>query len=358
MKIYINARFLTQPITGVQRFATELSLRLKELDPSIVFVCPHNVIQHETFDKLEAKIIGKRTGHLWEQIDLPLFLKTNGSPLLVNLCNTAPAFYKNKIATLHDVIYIRYSQSCSLKFRLLYFLLIPKILKSSLTLITVSEFSKQEISSYFKYPFENIHVIYNAINEQFKINKTRNKNAIPYLLAVSSINYHKNYSRTIEAFSNLCKSKNLNISLLVIGGSSSCFTKQSYIISQNVPIRFLGRVNDNELVKLYQSAKAFVFPSLYEGFGIPPLEAQSCGCPVIASKTTSMPEILGDSVIYFNPTDISEIQNTMDTIIANQQLRDSLTTKGLSNVSRFSWEDSACKLYNVILRFSLKENLI
>jgi glycosyltransferase involved in cell wall biosynthesis len=352
--IIVNSRFLTQPVAGVQRFAIEISLRLKQMDSSIEFVCPKNVMQHNIFDKLDAKIIGSQTGHLWEQVELPLFLKKQGNPLLVNLCNTAPAYYKNKIATLHDIIYALYPQSCTFAFRFWYRLLIPRILKSSLALVTVSEFSKKEISAYYHYPQNKIHVIYNAVDKRFEPDKDKNPNTEQYLLVVSSIVYHKNYARVMESFLNLCKDKKHNINLLVIGGSNHCFTKQSYEAAQNASIRLLGRVSDKELIKLYQNAELFIFPSLYEGFGIPPLEAQACGCPVIASNAASMPEILGNSAMYFNPTDISAIQDVMDAAISNQRLRKSLIEKGFSNVSRFSWEISVQKLYELILLFSSK----
>jgi glycosyltransferase involved in cell wall biosynthesis len=352
----VNSRFLTQSITGVQRYGVELSLRLKQLDPSIEFVCPKNVVQHEMFEQLNAKVIGKRTGHLWEQIDLPKYLKGQGCPLLLNLCNTAPIFYKNKITTVHDIIHALYPQTCSFAFHVWYQILIPHILKNSLTIITVSEFSKREISDYYKCQSENIHIVYNAVDKRFKPKIKRSKTLEPYLLAVSSINYHKNYSRMIDAFANLYTSNNINISLFIIGGDNLCYAKQHYDIDQNVPIHFLGRVSDNELINLYQNAEAFVFPSLYEGFGIPPLEAQKCGCPVISSNTASMPEILGDSVVYFNPTDISEIQNAMYRIIDNKQLQDSLINKGFLNVNRFSWDESAHKLYNIMLDILSKQD--
>jgi glycosyltransferase involved in cell wall biosynthesis len=348
MSTYINARFLTQPVTGVQRYAIELSLRLKQLDPSIEFVCPQNVIQHDIFETLNTKIIGTRTGHLWEQIDLPKHLKKQGRPLLLNLCNTAPAFYKNKITVLHDIIHAIYPQSCTFAFRLWYRILIPHVLKNSLTVITVSEFSKKEISNHYKYPLENISVIYNAVDNRFKAKKGKDKTLEPYLLAVSSINYHKNYSRMIDAFLSLYKSKKTNISLFIIGGTGQSYVKQRYDIEKDIPVCFLGRVSDDELISLYQNAEAFVFPSLYEGFGIPLLEAQTCGCPVISSNTAAMPEVLGDSAIYFNPSDVSEMRNAMDLIINNKQLQDSLINKGFLNVNRFSWDKSVHKLYNII----------
>jgi glycosyltransferase involved in cell wall biosynthesis len=351
--IVVNARFLTQSITGVQRYAIELSLRLKQLDSSIEFVCPENVVHHSIFEQLNAKIVGKRTGHLWEQTDLPRYLRIQGNPLLVNLESTAPVRYKNKIVTLHDITYIRYPQSFSLKFRVWYRLLIPRMLRKSLALVTVSDFSKKEILSYFKHLPKDIYVIYNAINEQFTTGQTISKDTSPYLLAVSSPNYHKNFARLINAFLNLHKSKKIKERLLIVGESNHSFTKQFYDEANNsTSIHFMGRIKDEKLIELYQNAEVFIFPSLYEGFGIPALEAQACGCPVIASNAASMPEVLEGSVIYFEPTNILEMQNTIEMVINKQYIRKSLMNKGFSNVCRFSWNESARKLYTIILKYS------
>jgi glycosyltransferase involved in cell wall biosynthesis len=195
-------------------------------------------------------------------------------------------------------------------------------------------------------------VIYNAANEQFEVNQTKSENVFPYLLAVSSPNYHKNFARLINAFLNLHESKKIDEQLLVVGESNHSFAKQSYETNQSSSIRFMGRISDEDLIKLYQNAAAFIFPSLYEGFGIPAIEAQACGCPVIASNAAAIPEILKDSAAYFDPTDILEMQNTIDTVVNNQALRLSLINKGFSNVSRFSWGESAHKLYTVLLKYS------
>ena len=127
--LIINSRFLTQEITGVQRFAIEISLRLKDLlKDNVLFVAPYNVIQSEIAKRLNVQIIGNHTGHLWEQWDLPHYLKKNGSPLLLNLCNLAPLRYKNKISTIHDVSFVRYPQTFSKKFLFFYKFMIPKII--------------------------------------------------------------------------------------------------------------------------------------------------------------------------------------------------------------------------------------
>jgi glycosyltransferase involved in cell wall biosynthesis len=353
-KVVVDARFLTQPLTGVQRYAIELSLRLKQMDPSIRFVCPKDVIQRDIFERLEAKIIGSHTRFLWSQIDLPMYLKKHNNPLLVNFDSvSASAYYRNKIVTLHDITWARYPQSFSRRVRMLHHVIDPIVLKNSLEIITVSNFSKKEIVNYFKNLHKAPHVIYNAVDDKFHINDKERSNILaPYILAVASQVYHKNITKLIEAFDKICKHKKSDFSLIIAGGSDDCFQKQSYKIRSDASIRFTGRVTDEELVKLYQEAAVLVFPSLYEGFGIPPLEAQACGCPVVASNVASMPEILGDSVLYFDPNNIAEIQDVIYQVIGYPSLRESLIEKGYANVSRFSWDTSVRQLYDILVNIS------
>lgn len=350
--IYTNARFLTQPITGVQRFAIEISKQLKILmGDEIKFISPSNILHTEMADYLNVEVVGKRKGHLWEQMDLPLYLKKRNNPFLLNLCSTAPATYSNQFVTHHDITYVRYPESFSLSFRIWYKLLIPQILKHSKGLITVSNFSKREISQYYKYSLDKIHVISNAVNQEFANIKSNlieidNNSSNKYLLAVSSNNYHKNFKRLIEAFSLL--PKEIDIKLLIVGNYNSNSFSHIKLSNLDDRIRFLGRVSDSELIKLYQSAEAFVFPSLYEGFGIPPLEAQACGCPVLAAKTASIPEVLGDSSLFFDPTDIQSINLAIIKILRTPGLKSELKEKGMENLKKYSWKSSAEKIIKII----------
>jgi len=345
-KIIINARFLTQNITGVQRFAIEISKQLKELyQDNIEFVSPKNVKHKSLANELNVKIIGNKTGHLWEQIDLPKYLKQRGNPLLLNLANTAPYLYKNKIITLHDVAFIRFPQTFNWKFRLFYKLLIPNIIKSSKYIITVSEFSKKEIMKFYKLRSSEITVVYNAPANIFKKIKTTYKDK--YILAVSSLNFQKNFYSLIKAF-NLLQDK--NIKLYLVGGFNKNFANVELIkaINSNKNIIFKGRVDDEKLVKLYSNAICFVYPSLYEGFGIPPLEAQACGCPVIVSNVASLPEVCKDSALYCNPYDIDDIKEKIEILVKDENLQKELIKKGFENIKRFSWEESAKKIISLI----------
>lgn len=340
--IYINARFLTQPLTGVQRFSVELCKELAKLRSDLVFLVPSklDILDQSLLEKINIVEVKGGSGHFWEQFILPKYLKKHGNPLLLNLGNTAPVFYKNKIFTHHDITYIRFPESYSLRFRLIYQLIASLNFKNSLSFITVSEFSKKDISNFYNVEMEDIHVLYNGVNSSFKENKSLiSVTEKPFALAVSSPSYHKNFSALIEAFN---KIDNL-IELKIIGSSTSIF-KNSKNYEANPRINFLGRISDDELIELYQKAEFFVFPSLYEGFGIPPLEAQACGCPVISSNVASLPEVLQDSAYYFNPKDINSIRDAMLKVLNDSSLRKTLKNSGLNNVKRFSWYSSALKL--------------
>ena len=342
----INSRFLTQNITGVQRFAIEISKQLKNIyGNNIEFVTPKNIIHENLAKELDAKVIGNKTGHLWEQIDLPIYLKQNNNPLLLNLANTAPLFYKKKIVTVHDLAYERFPQTFNWKFRLFYKLLIPSIIKSSKHIFTVSEFSKNEIIDFYKVNKEKISVIYNAVNPIFKPNIENTKEK--YILAVSSLNYQKNFHSLIKAFNLL---DNKEIKLYLVGNINRNFSSVNLmnLIENNKNIVFKGRVDDDELIRLYSNAICFVYPSLYEGFGIPPLEAQACGCPVIVSNVASLPEVSGESALYCNPYSVEDIREKIEILLNNEKLREDLIKKGFENIKRFSWEKSAKKIINII----------
>ena len=345
--LFVNSRYLTQELTGVQRFAEQISLSLKVIRDDVVFLAPPGVLRNNVANKLQVREIGSKSGHFWEQIELPRYLKKNGSGLLLNLGSTAPVFYNNQIVTHHDVTYKRYPESFSRKFRLLYGFLIPMMLKNSQRLITVSEFSKKEINEVYNHPKEKISVIYNAASDAFK-KKTIAGNTEKYLLAVSSPNFHKNFHGMLKAFS-LLEGK-YDVSLKIIGKTATSFSKQDFssLINNSDKIKFMGRVEDDEMICLYQNALAFVFPSFYEGFGIPPLEAQACGCPVISSNMASMPEILRDSAIYFDPSDEVGIASAMERIILDNDLRVNLIRNGDFNVKRFSWDASAAKISKMV----------
>jgi glycosyltransferase involved in cell wall biosynthesis len=343
-QIWVNARFLTQPATGVQRFADQISRELLQLEPRIAFVAPPECPRPEWIPEANFVVLGRRRGHAWEQIDLPRALRGAGSPLLLNLASTAPMSYPNQIATHHDITYVRYPTSFSRSFRILYRVLVPRFLKSSRALITVSEFSKREISSHYHIDPDKIAVVPNAADSRFTQGEPSTPRQ-PYILAVSSPNEHKNFARLLTAYDSVADS--ISSDLLIIGKQTSSFSVQDYATRKSERVRFTGRVSDAELIELYQGAHAFVFPSLYEGFGIPPIEAQKCGVPVASSDAASLPEVLGESVLYFDPLDTESIASALIEIDSDTQLRGTLHQSGLENADRYSWRTSAERVLRI-----------
>lgn len=344
MEIYINARFLTQKITGVQRFAIEISKELKKMDGQVKFVSPVKVIHNDIANELGVIPIGSSTSHFWEQISLPRYLKRIGSPLLVNLCNTAPLFYSNKVVTIHDIAYKLFPENFSLPFRTYYNFLIPRTLQSSRKIITVSNFSKREILKHYKVEENKVDVIYNAVYNKFT--PSEKENCEKYILGVSSLSKHKNFDMLVKSFN---KIKNKNLNLYIVGEKNR---NLNYILTQghnvNSNVIFTGRVSDQELVELYSNAACFVFPSLYEGFGIPPLEAMASGTPVVASNAASIPEVCGDAALYFDPLDMEDIAEKILKVVQNDDMKKALIHKGFKQIKKYSWEKSANKMMNVI----------
>ena len=216
-------------------------------------------------------MIGRRTGHAWEQFDLPLFLNQMGKPLLLCMGNTAPVVYRNKVSILHDVTFLRYPQTFSKKFLMFYRLVIPWVLLTSRHVFTVSNFSLEEIVSSYKIDRNKISVVYNAVDQKFACVEDKGLSADKYLFTVSSIKVNKNFGVAVNAFK-IIQKRIPDLKLYIMGDmNADSFRNMGNLIeecSKNPNIKLLGRVSDNDLIRYYSNAVAFIFPSLYEGFGI------------------------------------------------------------------------------------------
>lgn len=339
--IVINARFLTQKTTGVQRYAIEICKFLPKTigDNELIFVAPNQELINK---ELPIKIIqfGKLKGNLWEQIELPIFLKRKGNPLLINFSGIAPVFYQNKITYIYDLSFKYYPETFSYLFQRAYNTLIPLSGKNSRKVITISNYVKKDIENHFN--IKNIEVVYAAQNNHFQnLNLQREK----IILAVSSLDPRKNFNRVIQAYLSL----NTDYKLVFVGAKSKSFSDLNLNENaKNNNIIFTGYINDQELIELYNKASIFIYASLFEGFGMPPLEAQACGCPCIVSDKTSLPEVYLDSVEYCEPKSIENIKNKLELLIDNQDRREDLVRKGYKNIKRFNWELSSNKLASII----------
>ena len=326
MKIVFDARVLThKTYTGVENYTEKILEKLKEII-GIVLVKP--------FRK------NRYLAHLWNHFVLP-FKKGD---ILFCPANIAPIYVpksKKLILTVHDVAFKTYPQSFSSFFRFYYNFIIPINIKRADKIITVSNYSKKEIEKYFPFAKDKIEVVCLGVDKQFKHLNIEKKSQILY---VGSINERKNFKGVIKAFESL---KAKNYQLLVVGNFFDNFqldeaTKQLINkAKESENIRFLSNVTNNELVKLYNESKLFVFPSFYEGFGFPVLEAIACGTPVITSNVSSLPEVGGDAVLYCNPNDIDDIAKKMEMVLKDEALQQKMIEKGLQRAKLFTWEKAA-----------------
>lgn len=342
MKYYINGRFLTQRITGVQRYAREMTLALDQLlqeKPSdhseYTILAPKNIIDRLPCKRIQFKVCGHLSGHLWEQIELPYYAKDG---YLLNFCNCAPLIKKNQAVTIHDAAIAAFPAAYSWKFRLWYRIMYTVLGKHLNTIFTVSNFSRSELNKYFGIPKEKIHVTYNGVEHLKAIQPDdRILAKIPkdYVLAVSSQNPTKNFKLVLEVAEQLP-----DIHFVIAGGSNAkVFTGKKEKALANV--HYVGYVSDQELVALYRHARVFVYPSLYEGFGIPPLEAMLNGCPVIAAEKASLPEVLESNVLYCNPFYKKDLERSIVLLL------DDKNNKRISSkifLDKYSWKKECNKI--------------
>lgn len=302
MTLYINGRFLTQKITGVQRYALEVLKQIDcmDLPNKVIVLCPKDdLINVPKLENIKILKIGKLKGHAWEQLSLPLFMLRHRQDKLLNMCNLAPILFPGYVV-IHDISFKTHPEHLNKKFALWYRFVTKMNIKRYKHIFTVSNFSKNEIISEYVVKDKNITVTYNSAEHMKGI--IPNKNIIhrlhlenkKFIFSLGSASPHKNRKFIIE-----CAKNNPNYIFVVTGTNSKSFCDEQYEKSEN--LIFTGYLNDEEIVALYKSCEAFLFPSLYEGFGIPPLEALVCGCKkIILSNIEVLKEIYQNNGIYFD----------------------------------------------------------
>lgn len=354
--IYVNGRFLLQNLTGVNRFAYEMCRAWSRMGIRFVLCCPPGKIK-ECYDTSGFSIVvyGWGKSHVWEQLALPFwFRRIKGEKILISFTGLGPLLERNKIMTIHDLAFMANPRWYSRFYVLWYKLMTPLCAKTSKRILTVSKFSQSEIEQRLGIDKSDISVIYNAVSESFHdVGVKRSVSGATmvedrYILAVSSIDPRKNFLVLLKAFEYV---EDPTIKLYIIGGQDSIYMASVSSLSKvnsSGRIKWLGRVSDAELKNYYAHALCFVYPSLYEGFGIPPLEAMACGTPVIVSAIPSLEEVCGDAALYVNPYDEKDIAKAINDIVSLKGLRDDLRARGIEHSSQFSWKKSARRLMMVV----------
>ena len=264
-------------------------------------------------------------------------------------------FFPNvpQIVTVHDLIPLKYPE-LSPKWQYYYRYGLPFLLKQSRRIVCVSEYTKQDLVQTYRLNPDLIDVVYNGYDRhlfspQRNPQITQKYNLDKYFLYVGDMRFYKNLGRTLEAFEGLPQQ---DCQLVITGKKDDFFypqiARQVAQLKASDRIIFLDYVPMADLPALYSQAQALVFASLYEGFGLPVLEAMACGCPVITSQATSIPEVGGDSVFYVDPYDVDSIALGMQQILTNLELQTNLKHKGLARAKLFSWEKTAQDISQIL----------
>jgi glycosyltransferase involved in cell wall biosynthesis len=354
-KVYFNARFLTMQTSGVQRYGIELVKALDRIldnkyhenkDISIILLAPKNIHIELSLKNIPIYCVGVLKGHFWEQLELPFYCRDG---LLVSPCNTSPITVMNQILTIHDAAEVSIPMNFSFAFRTSYKILHAILGKQAQQIITVSHFSKTELVNHYNISSDKITVTYEGSNhiDYLEIdNSILHKNNLlkkKFILAVSTLNPNKNFASIIESFSYL---GDFDCNLVIAGRKAKIFNQSENFISQKA--KYVGFITDAELKALYKHADGFVFPSFYEGFGLPPLEAMACGCPVIVSQSAALPEICGDAALYCNPKDPKDIASKIRQLLSDPSLQNTLRQKGKERAQQFSWHTCAQETLTII----------
>jgi len=367
MRIGIDARFYGPLGKGLGRYTQKLIKNLEEIDDKnqyVVFLRKENwdeyVPENRNFQKVLADY---RWYTLKEQIYMPKLIKSRRIDVMHFPHFNIPILYRGSfVATIHDLILIKYptKKATTLdpimyKFKYWgYKRVINSAVKRAKKIITVSNYTKNELIDYFKIDKDKVSVTYEACNGvesgQLELPDSsflpRHNIEKPYILYVGNAYPHKNLEGLISTFKDFNADTDRKYQLVLVGKSDYFYERlKEYAdkkgLIENNDVVFFGYAAEKQLADLYRHASLYIFPSLFEGFGLPPLEAMSYGLPVASSSASCLPEILGDAAVYFNPKDKNNMMEVMKNVLGSRNLQEVLKEKGFNKIKQYSWNKCA-----------------
>ena len=353
----INGRFLTQPFSGVQRYAHEI---LAHLDALIAerhplaeglaaeLIVPPGTSNLPELRAIPVRVAGKGGGHGWEQLRLPRAVR--GS--LLNLGNTGPVALSRQIVCLHDANTRVFPASYSLAFRTLYRVLFPALGRRARIVATVSNYSADTLVNYGIAPKQKLRVIPNGHEHALRwqprhSERTRSVAGRNTIVLLGSPAPHKNVAMLL-GLAGALESEGLRIA--VVGSRDSRVFQAGSTTGSDAPnVTWLGRLSDDEIAALLEDCLCLAFPSIVEGFGLPAVEAMARGCPVVSSNSASLPEVCGDAALYAAPNDPAAWLTQLSRLARDETMRTELIRRGAEQAKKFSWRRSA-ELYLAAMR--------
>jgi glycosyltransferase involved in cell wall biosynthesis len=350
LKVFINGRFLSQKLTGVERYAAEM---VKAIDALLAsgqapapllnaewqILTPPGAGSELQIDRIKIRPVGRRRGHAWDQTDLA---RAAAEGRLISFCNSGPLFHRNHLVVIHDAQVFRRPDFFNWRYLAVH-RTIDRVLAQRATIATVSAFSRRELAEVLNLPASRIPIFANSA-EHFAATKPDHSiltrlgiQPRKFFLFVGSKTKNKNLGVAIRAIQSLGRA---DVPLVIVGGDNNKVF-QDHSGEEVASLVRAGRLTDGEIAALYAHASAFVFPSLYEGFGVPPLEAMIFGCPVIASTADAVVETCGDAAAYFRATDAEALKQLMLERLAIGAISDQERAKQQARLTLYSWRKSA-----------------
>lgn len=356
MKVGVNARTfdVDQPGGAVQT-SIKHTERLINREGSDVVLFGHEsisaVFPEATIVNTGYPASSQIYGLLWERAVLPHLGEKYNIDVLYCPNGNAPSTETSfrVVMCLHDVNAMKGWSNWN--HQLYRKLAVPRGAKLADTIVTVSEFSAQEINTHLNIPKSKIEVVYNGIDDFFFSGKSEELSELPenYLLFVGALNPRKNISRVVKSFNRVQEQMGSNYKLVIIGpDNKNIFKKIEVDLHKTNDIITPGFVSKAELKYAYKHADVFVFPSLYEGFGLPPLEALACGTPVVTSSTTSLGEIMEKGCIQADPESVDDISSAIIRLLEDNSLSNELSKEGIAYSEKFTWENASESLCEVL----------
>jgi glycosyltransferase involved in cell wall biosynthesis len=363
-RIVVNGRFFAQPRTGVQRYGAETLRSLDELlgrHPQFLdgirwqLALPHDALDVPLLENFEIQTLQFFTGHLWEQLSLAAFVR---GAYLINLNYSAPLLKRMQLVSVHDASVRAHPKTYSWGYRLWSNLLVGVLAPRAHSLMTASHFSAQELKRHYGLQRNDIvversgweHVRMAPALDEAEVLSRHGLVSGGYLLAVGSLKWNKNFGVIPRA---LCLLSGKRLPPVAVAGGRDARIYQGIDAPPPGAMKLLGFVPDEELNVLYRHASWFIFPSLYEGFGLPPLEAMANGCPVLAAHAASIPEVYGDAVLYFDPNDPASLATLLRDVTTRSDapaLRETLKQRAEARMAIYMWDANARILLDRLVR--------
>ena len=315
--------------TGIGRYSEEISSYSRKYGVNLIGLNSHLSLSNPFSPIILAKLIkNHRIDKFWSPSFMP------------------PAYSSVPfVFTIHDLIHMHFHTNLH---TIYYKKIIQPLAKRAESIMTVSQYSKDELCDTLNLPKEIVKVAYLGISDIYTVTGVKYLTGAPYFLYIGNRRRHKNIFRILQAFSILCQSIP-DILFVMSGEMDRNLAKFLADLRIKDRVKFLGHIKENDLPSIYRGALATVFPSLYEGFGLPIIESMACGTPVITSNITSMPEVAGNAALLVNPYDVTEIHAAYERILKDSSYSDRIRILGLERSKAFSWEKTSDIVWKSIL---------